>query len=254
MDQPDIRNESPQGVESITPYGDSRHKTAQVQEMFDSIAPAYDFMNRAMTMGIDRMWRSKVVNRLKDARVSRILDVATGTGDLAIKIARDLPAAVVTGIDLSEGMLEVGRKKVAETGFDSRIKFQQADCLELPFADGEFDAITVAFGVRNFERLLDGYREMYRVLSPGGLLCVLELSTPTGKLTRPMYNFYTRHIIPLAGRLISKDVRAYSYLPESIAAVAQGERMCELMRVAGFGDVHAHAMTFGTCTLYTARK
>ena len=254
MNQAGIKNESPQGVESITPYGDSRHKTAQVQEMFDSIAPAYDFMNRAMTMGIDRIWRSKAVKSLRDARVSRILDVATGTGDLAIKIARELPESIVTGIDLSEGMLEVGRKKVAEAGLGERIRFQQADCLALPFAGGEFDAITVAFGVRNFERLLDGYREMYRVLSPGGLLCVLELSTPKGVITRPMYDFYTRHVIPFAGRLISKDVRAYSYLPESIAAVAQGEEMCELMRQAGFCDAHAHAMTFGTCTLYTARK
>ena len=250
----DIKSESPQGVESITPYGDSRHKTAQVQEMFDSIAPAYDFMNRAMTMGIDKLWRSKAVKRLKDANVKRVLDVATGTGDLAIKIARELPESSITGIDLSEGMIEVGRKKVKEAGLDGRISFMQADCLELPFADGEFDAITVAFGVRNFERLLEGYREMYRVLDYGGLLCVLELSTPKGALTRPMYNLYTRHIIPLAGRLISKDVRAYSYLPESIAAVAQGEEMCKLMREAGFSDARAHAMTFGTCTLYTARK
>ncbi len=242
------------GAERITPYGDSRHKTEQVRDMFDSIAPAYDFMNRAMTMGIDKLWRRKAVKMVKSSTPASLLDVATGTGDLAIKLARTMPGCHVTGIDLSEGMLGVGRRKVADAGLSGRIEFRQADCLALPFDDNTFDAVTVAYGVRNFERLADGYREMARVLKPGGLLCVIELSTPRGAVTAPLYRFYTRHVIPFVGRLVSKDVRAYSYLPESIAAVAQGDDMLALMRDAGLRDTAFRPMTFGACTIYTARK
>ena len=242
------------GAELITPYGDARAKHEQVQEMFDSIAPAYDFMNRAMTLGIDKVWRRRAVNSISAAGPRSLLDVATGTGDLAIQLARRMPECTVTGIDLSQGMLDVGRAKVKAAGLDGRISFMQADCLALPFDDNTFDCVTVAYGVRNFERLADGYREMARVLRPGGLLCVIELSTPRGWLTGPLYRLYTRHVIPLVGRMISKDVRAYSYLPESIAAVAQGEAMLDLMRGAGFSDAHHRPMTFGACTIYTARK
>lgn len=242
------------GAECITPYGDERSKHEQVQEMFDSIAPAYDFMNRAMTMGIDKLWRRRAVRMIESTWPGRLLDVATGTGDLAIKLARRMPECRVTGIDLSAGMLAVGREKVAAAGLDGRITFEQADCLALPFDDESFDCVTVAYGVRNFERLADGYREMARVLRPGGMLCVIELSTPRGWLTGPLYRLYTRRVIPLVGRLISKDVRAYSYLPESIAAVAQGEEMLALMRDAGLRDTRYRPMTFGTCTIYSARK
>lgn len=240
------------GAELIMPYGgDRRAKHEQVRDMFDSIAPAYDFMNRAMTMGIDKLWRRRAVNKIRTAEPKDILDVATGTGDLAIKLARAIPGCRVTGIDLSEGMLAVGREKVRAAGLDDRIAFECGDCLALPFADGSFDCVTVAYGVRNFERLADGYREMLRVLRPGGMLCVLELSTPRGWLTAPLYRLYTRYIIPLAGRLVSKDLRAYSYLPESIAAVAQGEDMLALMREAGFADARCRVMTMGVCTMYT---
>lgn len=248
------RDTEAKGAECITPYGDERAKHEQVQEMFDSIAPAYDFMNRAMTMGIDKLWRRRAVRMIELCRPGRLLDVATGTGDLAIKLARRLPECHVTGIDLSEGMLCVGRQKVSAAGLDDRIDFAQADCLALPFGDGSFDCVTVAYGVRNFERLADGYREMARVLKPGGMLCVIELSTPRGWLTGPLYRLYTRHVIPFVGRVISKDVRAYSYLPESIAAVAQGEAMLELMREAGLRNASYRSMTFGSCTIYTAVK
>ena len=222
--------------------------------MFDSIAPAYDFMNRAMTMGIDKLWRRRAVNMVAASYPGSILDVATGTGDLAIQLARKVAGCRITGIDLSEGMLSVGRKKVSEIGLSERIGFMQADCLKLPFDDACFDAVTVAYGVRNFERLLEGYREMQRVLKPNGVLCVIELSTPRGWLTGPLYRFYTRFVIPFIGRMVSKDVRAYSYLPESIAAVAQGDDMLQLMRQAGFTDTCYLPLTFGACTIYSARK
>lgn len=241
-------------AEKINPYDNNRAKSEQVKEMFDSIAPAYDFMNRAMTFGIDKCWRAKAVKMIKAHTPTTILDVATGTGDLAIKLARSLSINKITGIDLSEGMIEIGRRKVTEANLDNVISFTTGDCLNLPFDDNSFDCVTVAYGVRNFEHLDKGYQQMHRVLNNGGMLCVIELSTPTSKIIKPLYNFYTHHIIPFVGRLISKDVRAYSYLPESIAAVPQGNDMLQLMKNAGFKDCKFHSMTFGTCTIYTAIK
>lgn len=250
-----MNNDSHTGAECITPYDDNRAKHEQVEQMFDSIAPAYDFMNRAMTLGIDKHWRAKAVKIIAAANPGNILDVATGTGDMAMKLAASIDSRPsVTGIDLSEGMLNVARKKVKNSPLANRITFLKGDCLNLPFSDESFDCITVAYGVRNFERLADGYKEMARVLRKGGMVCVIELSTPRGWLTGPLYNLYTRHIIPLAGRLVSKDVRAYSYLPESIAAVAQGDDMLQLMRDAGLSDTNYKQLTFGVCTIYTATK
>lgn len=240
-------------VEKITPYGSDAPKEQQVEQMFDSIAPAYDFMNRAMTLGIDRIWRRKAVGMLRSYSPNRILDVATGTGDLAILLAKQLPQAQITGVDLSSGMIKVGNEKIARNGLAGRVSLRVADCLSLPFADGEFDCITVAYGVRNFSDLAAGYREMRRVLRPGGSLCVIELSTPVNKLVKPFYNLYTKHVIPLVGRMVSKDTRAYSYLPESIAAVPQRQAMCELMRSAGFAEASFRSLTFGVCTIYMAR-
>ncbi len=240
------------GAEKINPYDNNRSKTEQVQEMFDSIAPAYDFMNRAMTFGIDRLWRDKAVKMIGRHHPATILDVATGTGDLAINLAHKLSPRHITGIDLSEGMLEIGRKKAQEARLSHIIDMTQGDCLNLPFDDQSFDCVTVAYGVRNFENLALGYRQMLRVLRQGGMLCVIELSTPTSPIVKPLYKFYTRHIIPFIGRLVSKDVRAYSYLPESIAAVPQGKQMLRLMQDAGFSDCRFRPLTFGTCTIYTA--
>ena len=241
-------------AEKIEPYGDGRAKGEQVREMFDSIAPAYDFMNRAMTMGIDRVWRRRAVRAVAATAPKHVLDIATGTGDVAIAIAKALPDAEVTGIDLSEGMIAVGRRKVGAAGLDGRVRLRRGDSLAIDMPDNSVDAVTVAYGVRNFEHLDRGYAEMMRVLKPGGMLCVLELSTPRGRLTGPLYRLYTRYVIPAVGRLVSRDVRAYSYLPESIAAVPQGEQMCALMLAAGASDARFRAMTFGACTLYIANK
>ncbi len=218
-------------AEKINPYNDVESKTGQVRQMFDSIAPAYDFMNRCMTMGIDKWWRRKAVRLVAKHRPQRLLDVATGTG-----------------------MLEIGRRKVAQQHLDHTITLEEGDCLNLRFADGEFDAVTVAYGVRNFEHLEQGYAEMHRVLAKGGMLCVVELSTPTNPIIKWFYDIYTRHIIPFIGRSKSKDARAYSYLPESIAAVPQGEAMLQIMRRVGFTDCRSIAMTFGTCSIYLGIK
>ena len=242
------------GCERVNPYDGQRAKGEQVREMFDNIAPAYDLMNRMMTLGIDRRWRRRAVGLVRDRAPRAILDVATGTGDLAMQLARTIDGASVTGIDLSEEMLEVGRRKVASAGMQQRITLEQADCLDLPFADSTFDAVTVAFGVRNFEHLLDGYRQMLRVLRPGGMMCVIELSEPTSALVRPFYKLYTRGVIPAVGRLVSHDARAYTYLPESIAAAPQGTRMTDLMSQAGFAEASWLPLTFGVCSIYTAIK
>ncbi len=245
----------PAGPETIKPYThDGRQKGEQVKEMFDNIAPAYDFMNRAMTFGIDRLWRRRAVALVRQHNPSRILDVATGTADLAILMARKMPQVSVTGVDLSQRMIDIGREKVEKAGLADRVGLQCADCLALPFPDATFDCVTVAYGVRNFERLLQGYKEMLRVLRSGGMLCVIELSTPTSPIVKPLYTFYTKRIIPTAGRLVSKDARAYSYLPESIAAVPQGADMCELIAQAGFSDAAFLPLTFGACTIYTGRR
>lgn len=244
-----------QQVEKINPYtDDTRHKAEQVREMFDSIAPAYDFMNRAMTFGIDRLWRRRAVRLMHNVSHRDILDIATGTGDLAILMATLLADSRITGVDLSEGMIEIGRRKVADKKLDKRISLRTADCLDLPFDDNTFDCITCAYGVRNFENLAAGYREMHRVLRPGGMAVIIELSTPPSPLVKPLYRLYTRYIIPTVGRLISNDTRAYSYLPESIAAVPQRDAMTAIMTDAGFTDCRHISLTFGTCTIYVATK
>ncbi len=241
-------------VEKITPYNNEERKARQVEEMFDSIAPAYDFMNRAMTLGIDRWWRRVAVKMVKRSNPRRILDVATGTGDFAIGLYDKIHPKQVVGIDLSQGMLDVARRKVEKRGLQDAITLQQGDCLAMPFKDGEFDAVTVAFGVRNFEHLLQGYQQMHRVLAPGGMLCVVELSTPRNRVTRWFYDLYTLHIIPWFGALKSHDKSAYRYLPQSIAAVPQGEDMLAIMREAGFNECKVKRMTFGTCSIYTGKR
>ncbi len=242
-------------VEQVTPYSDKETaKTEQVRQMFDSIAPAYDFMNRAMTMGIDIWWRRLAVKRLKSIAPAKILDVATGTGDFAIQLYQSLHPQHILGIDLSQGMLDEAQRKVKEKGLGQVVAFQQGDCMALTLPDETFDAVTVAFGVRNFEHLQQGYQEMARVLKPGGMLCVLELSTPTNPLIRWFYDLYTLHIIPWLGSLKSGDKSAYRSLPQSIAAVPQGDDMLQLMRNAGLHDTTFKRLTLGVCTIYTAVK
>lgn len=240
-------------VEQVTPYGEGA-KTEQVRQMFDSIAHAYDFMNRAMTLGIDIWWRQLAVKRLKRLRPATILDVATGTGDFAIQLSKSLQPQHIIGIDLSQGMLDEACRKVRQKGLDNVITFKQGDCMALQMDDASVDAVTVAFGVRNFEHLQQGYQEMARVLKPGGMLCVLELSTPTNPLIRWFYDLYTLHIIPWVGSLKSGEKSAYRYLPQSIAAVPQGDDMLQLMRAAGLRDTTFKRLTLGVCTIYTATK
>lgn len=239
-------------VEEIKPYSSEGEKKKQVEAMFDSIAPAYDFMNRAMTLGIDRWWRRLAVKIVKRSNPRRILDVATGTGDFAIGLYDKIHPQQVVGIDLSQGMLDVAHHKVEKRGLQNAITLLQGDCLAMPFEDCEFDAVTVAFGVRNFEHLLQGYQQMHRVLAPGGMLCVVELSTPRNRVGRWFYDLYTLHIIPWFGALKSHDKSAYRYLPQSIAAVPQGEDMLAIMREAGFKDCKVKRMTLGTCSIYFA--
>lgn len=241
-------------AEEVKPYDSDTSKTGQVREMFNSIAPAYDVMNRMMTLGIDRIWRRKAVDMLRVYKPRRILDVATGTGDLAFLIDERLKPDALLGIDLSEGMLDVAREKAKQRGVTDRVSFAIEDCLSLSLPDNIYDAITVAYGVRNFENLKKGFAEMYRVLSPGGVLCVIELSTPEHFPMRQLYKFYTYTIIPFVGRIVSRDKQAYSYLPRSVAAVAQGEEMLDIFRSVGFKNCRLQRLTFGACTIYMGEK
>lgn len=255
-----VINDAGRGVESVNPYDSSRRKTAQVEEMFDSIAPAYDFMNTAMTFGLHKAWRNAAIRAAVSARGRKptddILDIATGTGDVAFKLHRIFPDADITGIDLSSGMLRIADKKLknSDESAKNKIRFEQGDSLTLKFPDNSFDLITVAYGVRNFEHLSQGLREMGRVLRPGGTLCVIELSCPTGKVPLALYKLYSRNLIPLVGRLVSGDSRAYAYLPESIAAAPQRQRLTDLMKDAGFSDCSWKSLTFGAVTYYIATK
>ena len=245
--------------EDIKPYNEAEAKGKQVGEMFDSIAPAYDFMNTAMTGGMHRYWRDRALKmaaeRLGGRQPERVLDVACGTGDVSFRLHEVFPDARITGLDLSPGMLKIARGKLAamDAGAREHIDFTEGDSLALPYADGTFDLVTVAYGVRNFERLEDGYREMRRVLKPGGVLCVVELSEPSNGLVKFFYRLYSRHVIPFVGKMISHDTRAYSYLPESIAACPQRGDMTSLMTKAGFADTEHRSLTLGVVTIYLGR-
>lgn len=241
------------GVEELTPYGRGE-KGDQIEAMFDHIAPAYDFMNSAMSLGQHKRWRNRALDAVREGskEVSRILDVATGTGDVAFELKRRYPKAAVVGIDLSGGMLEVGRRRQADLPDEKKVEFLQADCLNLPFESESFDMVTVAYGVRNFSDLRKGISEMRRVLKPGGMLCVLELSRPENRLARLGYDIYCR-VLPIAGKLIAGDSEAYSYLPRSIAACRQRRQMTELMEECGFEQTEWHSMTLGAVCYYLGR-
>ena len=241
-------------AESIVPYNENDSKSSQIKQMFDTIAPTYDRLNKLMTFGIDRCWRYTAMKLLATYRPETILDIATGTGDLPLLMEKMLSPKSITGADLSEGMLEIARKKIKEHNLQKKIKFVCEDCHSLSFADNTFDAITVSFGVRNFEHLEKGYLEMYRVLKPGGTLMVIELSTPEYFPLKQLYRLYTFHIIPLMGKLFSKDSQAYTYLPRSIAAVPQGDEMLNIFRKAGFNKTFCKKLTFGICSIYVGKK
>lgn len=245
------------GAEAVKPYDLQGDKGGQVERMFDSIAPRYDLMNALMSGGLHRVWLRRALAQVPPLGESaRVLDVACGTGDVSFALARRFPHAFVQGVDLSEGMLSVARRRTArlDAATASRLAFTQGDCLALPWQDDTYDAVTVSYGVRNFSRLEQGYREMLRVLKPGGTLVVLELCEPTSPAMHFLYRLYTRTLVPLAGRIVSGDARAYSYLPESIAACPQRGAMTALMQRAGFTQTRYRALFPGAACLYTARK
>lgn len=221
--------------------------------MFDSIAGKYDLLNRSLSLGIDVIWRKKTIRALREINPRRILDVATGTGDLAIE-ALTLDPEKVTGIDLSEQMLEIGRQKLQQKGLNGRIVLQKGDSEKLPFSDQSFDAVMVAFGVRNFENLQKGIDQMYRVLRPGGKIAVLEFSKPAIFPVKQVYNVYFSYILPLLGKLVSKSSNAYTYLPESVKHFPENEAFTAYLQHAGFRQTTIKPLTFGICTLYTGIK
>lgn len=241
-------------AKKITPYKDSElNKKKQVEKMFDTISTNYDGLNRVISFGIDVKWRKKVVNLVGNTNPDAVLDIATGTGDLAINLTKT-GAKKIVGLDLSEGMLAVGRKKISEKKLSKQIQMVQGDSEALPFEDSSFDAITVAFGVRNFEDLEKGLSEIYRVLKPGGIFVVLETSVPTKFPFKQGYHFYTRNLLPVIGKLFSKDKVAYSYLSESAAAFPYGENFNNILRKIGFTNIEDKPQTMGVATIYTAAK
>lgn len=241
-------------AEKVVPYDSNEKKGVQVERMFDSIAENYDTLNHTLSMGIDRGWRKKGLLALKDLAPQTILDIATGTGDLAIQTYDLLKPNHITGIDISEGMMEVGRKKVEKLGLSDKIDFAKKDCTNLDIADNSYDAATVGFGVRNFEDLDKGIQEIHRVLKPGGKLMILELSTPEHFPMKQGYWIYSKLFIPTIGRLISKDKTAYLYLPKSIEAFVQGKEMVNVLLKNGFSQAKCKTYTFGICSMYLAEK
>ena len=240
-------------VERVLPYAGDEDKGTQVRRMFDSIAGRYDMLNRMLSLGMDRLWRRKMVDSLRPSSPQRILDVASGTGDLALLMCRRLQPQQIIAADLSEEMMAVGRRRATKAGYASRISFEHQDCMTLTYSDHSFDAITVAFGVRNFADLERGLSEMERVLRPDGQLRILELSTPKHFPMKQLYALYSRTIIPLVGSWFSLEKSAYRYLPASIRKMPQGREMVRLLERQGF-DVQVRTFTGGTCSLYSATK
>lgn len=241
-------------MSTVKPYADSElSKKQQVQQMFDNISGKYDLLNRILSMGIDKNWRKKVVQSVKKSNPKTVLDIATGTGDLAIQIAKETDAKI-SGFDLSFGMLEVGRKKVMEQNLTDRITMIQGDAEHMPFEDGSFDCITVAFGVRNFENLEKGLDEIYRVLKPGGRFLILEFSQPEAFPMKQLYSFYSKNILPQVGKKISKDASAYTYLPDSVKVFPYGKEMVKILKKSKFSQTTDKRLTFGIASIYDSLK
>jgi demethylmenaquinone methyltransferase/2-methoxy-6-polyprenyl-1,4-benzoquinol methylase len=241
-------------LKNITPYKDSSlSKKDQVAQMFDTISGNYDDLNRVISFGIDVKWRKKVVQLVSAKNPNTIIDIATGTGDLAILMA-STTATKIIGLDISEGMLEVGKQKVAQKNLNHKLELVLGDSENIPYDDNTFDAITVAFGIRNFEHLEKGLTEILRVLKPGGIFVILETSNPTKIPFKQGYFFYTKYILPLIGKLFSKDQVAYGYLSESAANFPFGEKLNNILRKIGFIEVNALPQTFGVATIYSASK
>lgn len=238
----------------MKPYNEKNDKKSQIRTMFDNIAPTYDRLNHLLSMNIDRLWRRRTVAIVAEQSPRAVLDVATGTGDLALALARKLPDTRICGVDLSDEMLKVAGVKAVESGFGSRIELSQGDAEHLDFGDAVFDAVTVAFGVRNFEDIPAGLREMCRVLRPGGIAVVLELSTPRNKAFGALYNGYSHSVLPRIGGMVSSDAKAYEYLPASVDEFPSPDRFSGMMRDAGFAECRFESQSFGIATIFTGRK
>lgn len=239
---------------TVVPYKEQNvSKKEQVAQMFNSISGRYDFLNHLLSLGIDKSWRKKAIKILSAAKPQHILDVATGTGDFAIQ-ALSINPEKITGVDISEGMLEVGRKKIEQRGLSNKIELKLADSENLPFPDNNFDAVTVGFGVRNFENLKKGLSEINRVMKPGATLVVLEFSRPSKFPFKQVYKFYFNFILPKIGRLVSRDKSAYTYLPESVEAFPDGDRFTAILQEIGFKQTACKPLTFGISSIYTAQK
>ena len=239
--------------ERITPYNDGE-KAQQVEAMFDNIAPTYDQLNHRLSWDIDRGWRRKAIQQLVPYKPEAVLDIATGTGDFAILAAQMLQPKRLVGADISEGMMQIGRQKVETLGLSNIVTFEKEDCLHLSYNNNTFDAVTAAFGIRNFADLDRGLSEMCRVLRPGGHLSIVELTTPPRFPMKQLFHLYSHTVLPVYGQLVSKDRSAYSYLTQTIEAFPQGELMVDILRKAGFSEATFKRLTFGICTMYFATR
>lgn len=238
----------------MKPYNSHKTKKEQVRDMFNNIAPTYDRLNHLFSLSIDKLWRRRVVRRVRRFKPERVLDVATGTGDLAIKMAKAMPKAKIMGVDLSENMLSVAAEKVRRQGLDDHIALYQGDAENLDVANELVDVATVAFGVRNFGNVEQGLSEIWRALRSGGHLVVLEFSTPRNFLVRKLYQLYSNHIMKPVGGLVSKDRKAYDYLPDSIAAFPDRERFLDIMHKVGFDECRRHSQSLGIAQIYIGKK
>ena len=244
---------------AVVPYKDKdTSKREQVAEMFDTISPKYDLLNHVLSGGIDILWRKRAIRELQASKTpsfapQTILDVASGTGDFAIEALALKPKKII-GVDISEGMLAIGREKMKKRGLDHIIDMRAGDSEGLPFADNEFDAVIVSFGVRNFENLLKGLTDMHRVTRPGGVCVVLEFSNPRQFPFKQLYSFYSRTILPLIGRVVSKDASAYTYLPESVQAFPDGPNFLRIYEASGFTNTKWIPLTFGVASIYIGHK
>lgn len=240
---------------TVKPYQEKEsEKREQVELMFNNISPKYDLLNRVLSLGIDKIWRKQALNLLKKDKPAYILDVATGTADLAIEAVTRLKPTSIVGIDIAENMLQIGREKIAKKQLDKIITLQKGDSEKIDFADNTFDAVIVSFGVRNFQHLELGLSEIYRVLKSGGSIMVLEFSKPQKAPFKQVYQFYFKNILPIIGKMVSKDTAAYTYLPDSVNAFPDGKSFCAILEKVGFSVQHYKPFTFGVCTAYVGKK
>ncbi|MBR5334317.1 MAG: bifunctional demethylmenaquinone methyltransferase/2-methoxy-6-polyprenyl-1,4-benzoquinol methylase UbiE [Alistipes sp.] len=238
----------------MKPYNSDKSKKEEVREMFNNIAPTYDRLNHILSLSIDKMWRRRVVRLVRRLKPARVMDLATGTGDLAIKMAKRIPEARIMGVDLSENMLAVAAEKVRRQGLEDHIALYQGDAEQLDVNDGLLDVVTVAFGVRNFGNLEQGLREIWRALHSGGHIVILEFSTPSNPIVRKLYEFYSNHVMKPVGGMLSKDQKAYDYLPDSIVEFPAPDKFIALLQKVGFAECRRRSQSCGIAQIYIARK